>query len=202
MLSVSRLRRPGLGPIDLKLAGGEVAALQGPSGTGKTMLLRAIADLDPNEGEVLLDGEPRERIAAPEWRRDVAYVAAESGWWEDIVGAHFDDIAAARRKLSGLGLEDGALSWPVTRLSTGEKQRLALIRSIIQKPRVLLLDEPTSALDGASRALVESLLGDLAADGISILIVTHDTAQAARLGARVLEMHGGRLVDSAAEGGA
>lgn len=195
MLSIRSLSRLGLGPIDMQLAGGSVAAITGPSGAGKSMLLRAIADLDECIGEVLLDGEDRDAVGAPEWRRRVTYLAAESGWWYDAVARHFDDGQAARRLLPRLGLDQGALDWPVGRLSTGEKQRLALIRSIVQKPRVLLLDEPTSALDPESRTKVEDLLAELAAAGLSIMIVSHDAEQAKRLDARVYRIEDGRIID-------
>ncbi|NQV47104.1 MAG: ATP-binding cassette domain-containing protein [Rhodospirillaceae bacterium] len=195
MLSIRNLSRPGLGPVDLSLAGGEIAALTGPSGAGKSLLLRAIADLDPNEGEVRLDGEARDDIPAPAWRRRVSYVAAESGWWADVVISHFENPAAAIRMLPDLGLDEGALNWPVSRLSTGEKQRLALIRSVTLKPKVMLLDEPTSGLDDDSKSRVEKVLNDLVADGMSLLIVTHDNAQAKRLKASVHRVEGGRLVE-------
>jgi len=195
MLSIRSLSRLGLGPIDLQLAGGSVAAITGPSGAGKSMLLRAIADLDECAGQVQLDGEDRDSMAAPEWRKRVTYLAAESGWWNDAVARHFDDGQAARRLLPRLGLDQGALDWPVSRLSTGEKQRLALIRGIVQKPQVLLLDEPTSALDPDSRGKVEDLLAEQAAGGLSILIVSHDAEQAKRLNARVYRIENGRIAD-------
>lgn len=195
MLNIRSLSRPGLGPIDLQLAGGAVAAITGASGAGKSMLLRAIADLDKCEGKVSLDGEDRDAMAAPEWRRRVTYLAAESGWWRDRVADHFEDAQAAHRLLPRLGLDEAALEWPVSRLSTGEKQRLALIRSLIQKPQVLLLDEPTSALDPESRGKVEDLLGERIADGLSILIVSHDAEQAKRLGADTNHMANGKFTD-------
>src|SRR5215467_12741386 len=72
-----------------ELHAGECVALQGASGVGKSLLLRAIADLDPNEGFVELHGMPRETTPAPVWRKHVTYVAAESGWWADTVQEHF-----------------------------------------------------------------------------------------------------------------
>ena len=95
MLSIRGLTRPGLAPVDLDLAAGECVAVLGPSGAGKTLLLRAIADLDPNRGEAILGGEARSDMSGPAWRRRVGYLAAESGWWADGVGAHFAELSGA-----------------------------------------------------------------------------------------------------------
>lgn len=196
MLRIRGLTRAGIGPIDLDLEAGACTALAGPSGAGKSLLLRAIADLDPNHGQVSLDGTGRSSMPAPEWRRKVGYLAAESGWWEDTVAPHFSDPERAAPLLARLGLDAGAFEWPVERLSTGEKQRLALARLMENDPRVLLLDEPTAALDPDSRAAVEDIIGERLAGGAAVLIVTHDEAQAERLAARRLTMTGGRLQEA------
>ncbi|MBL6931939.1 MAG: ATP-binding cassette domain-containing protein [Rhodospirillales bacterium] len=193
MLSIRNLSGNRIGPIDLKLAGGDVAAISGPSGAGKSLFLRAIADLDPNDGNVLLDGDDRAGIPAPEWRRRVSYVAAETGWWAERVGDHFQDKRAAIQMLELIGLGESALDWSIPRLSTGEKQRLGLARSMIGKPRVLLLDEPTSALDTDNRNLIEHLLDECRSAGTSIIIVTHDVEQAERLKARTYRLEAGKL---------
>ncbi|MDB5495805.1 MAG: transporter related, partial [Phenylobacterium sp.] len=83
------LKSPLAGPFDLALAPGACAAIAGHSGSGKSLFLRMVADLDPNTGEVGLDGVPRATLSAPDWRRTVPYVAAESGWWRDHVAEHF-----------------------------------------------------------------------------------------------------------------
>jgi putative ABC transport system permease protein len=158
LLSVRRLTRPGLDPADLDLATGECIALRGPSGAGKSLLLRAIADLDPNQGSVALNGEDRSALPAPAWRRQVMYVPTESGWWSERVGAHFDDPGAASELIPRFALPAKALDWPVSRLSTGERARLALARALLRDPRVLLLDEPTSGLDEDATAAVEAEL--------------------------------------------
>ena len=156
LLQVRDLRTKILKPASFTLATGECIAVKGPSGAGKTLLLRAIADLDPNQGLVSLEGRDRSTIPGPEWRRLVGYVPAEPGWWAETVGEHFGDWTAAAAVLTNLGFPEEAKSWPIARLSTGERLRLALVRALIIRPKVLLLDEPTAALDAASVAAVES----------------------------------------------
>jgi ABC-type iron transport system FetAB ATPase subunit len=157
-----------------------------------------IADLDPNEGRVWLQGIDRASLPAPEWRKRAAYVAAESGWWADTVIEHF---AAGRRSevaaLSArLGLHAELLDASITRLSTGEKQRVSLVRALLPSPPVLLLDEPTGPLDEESVARVEALLTERMANGTSVLLVTHDPNQAERLGHQRYRMAAGQLETS------
>ena len=193
MLTVTDLTRLELGPLTFTVETGECLALRGPSGAGKSLLLRAIADLDPNEGRVSLDGAAREDMPAPDWRRRVAYLAAEAGWWADTVGEHFPDWPAARSLVEALGLTADCGDWPVARLSTGEKQRLALTRSLLMGPRALLLDEPTSGLDPDAIERVEALIRARQDQGVSVLWVTHDRAQAQRVARRWLEIENGEL---------
>jgi ABC-type iron transport system FetAB ATPase subunit len=185
------------GPFDLTLDAGECVAVSGPSGCGKTMLLRMIADLDPSEGEVLLDGRERSRFTGPQWRRRVVYNAAEPGWWSENVEAHFpqtEQKAQARKLAACLGLEASVLTGPVNRLSTGERQRLALIRALLLDPPVLLLDEPTAALDPAATTSAEAMLRERQAAGTAILLVTHGAEQAARIASRHLRIAAGQFV--------
>ncbi|MEE8393591.1 MAG: ATP-binding cassette domain-containing protein [Rhodospirillales bacterium] len=193
MLTIDHLTRPGIEPFSMRIGSGECVALTGPSGSGKTLLLRAIADLDPNVGTVTLDGERRDAMPAPRWRRLVAYVPAESGWWADRVGDHFENPGEAAGPLERLGLGADVFDWPVARLSTGERQRLALARSLALSPKALLLDEPTSGLDDATAALVETLLVERLGRGDSILLVSHSRRQARRIAGRRYRIDQGRL---------
>ncbi len=195
MLAVRGLRRPGLQPVSFDLADGECLAMRGPSGAGKSLLMRAISDLDPNQGEVSLDGQAREAMAAPRWRQLVTYLPAESGWWAASVGAHFADWRQAEPMAVALGLPPASRDWPVAQLSTGERQRLALIRALVQHPRVLLLDEPTGGLDEAARTAVEETIAAELAKGAAALWVTHDAAQARRLADRCLFVEQGRVTE-------
>jgi len=178
---------------------GQCIAVQGPSGAGKTLLLRAIADLDPNEGLMCLDGRDRSTIAGPEWRRLVGYVPAEPGWWADTVGEHFSQWRAALPFVRELGFPEEAKAWPISRLSTGERLRLALIRALMVQPKVLLLDEPTAALDAASVAAVESLIATRVRAGLAVLWVTHDAGQARRIAGRLLVVKGGQVREEVPE---
>jgi ABC-type iron transport system FetAB ATPase subunit len=193
MLIVERLQRLSFGPFELSVAPGECVGIAGPSGAGKSVFLRMIADLDPHVGTARLGDACREAMPAPRWRRLVTYLAAESGWWADTVGAHFADAARAAALLAALRLPADALGWPVARLSSGERQRLALIRALVQEPRALLLDEPTSALDPEATAAVEALLRGALAGGASIVLVSHDPRQAERMAGRRFRMEAGRL---------
>ncbi len=169
LLSVVELRTPLLKAASFWLSAGECIAIHGPSGSGKTLLLRALADLDPNDGLVRLDGRDRMTMSGPEWRRLVGYVPAEPGWWADTVGEHFTDWRTALPVVGELGFPDGAQSWQVARLSTGERLRLALVRALMVRPKVLLLDEPTAALDAASVRAVEALIAARRRGGLAVL---------------------------------
>jgi ABC-type iron transport system FetAB ATPase subunit len=195
LLRARGLRSHFGGPFDFEVRAGECVAIQGPSGAGKSVLLRMLADLDPHEGEVLLDGRAGSAMPAPAWRSQVVYQAAEPAWWEASAGEHF---APAQRgfveeAMAALHLSTGLLDTEIERLSTGERQRLALVRSLATQPRVLLLDEPTAALDPDSVARAESLLAARLQDGMAILIVTHSAEQAQRMAHRSFRLEQGKL---------
>lgn len=195
MLTVRGIHRPGLAPVDLAVEAGEAVAVLGPSGSGKSLLLRAIADLDPNEGEVHLDGAERAAMPAPQWRRQVAYLPAEPGWWAETAGAHFADPEAAKPLLPRVNLTAEILDRSVATLSTGERHRLALVRMLLQEPRVMLLDEPTSGLDEAAAAQVEAIMRERLTTGCAILFATHDKTQAERLSQRCLRVAAGTVTE-------
>jgi len=152
--------------------------------------MRLIADLDPGTGSVALNGRERDSWSAPDWRRQVVYQAAEPAWWAPVVAAHFpsEAIGSTRSMAAELGLPEAILDAELARLSTGERQRLALLRSLALNPAVLLLDEPTASLDTVSTGAMEALLRRYLGAGLSVLWVTHSPEQASRVGQRRYEM--------------
>jgi ABC-type lipoprotein export system ATPase subunit len=194
-LVVQGLESALAGPFDLSIPPGGLLAISGASGSGKSLFLRMIADLDPNQGEVTLNGAARSGLAADEWRRRTPYVAAESGWWTDMAADHFDpkDRPRAQALAERLGVGREPFEGRVDRLSTGERQRLALVRGFMLNSPALLLDEPTGPLDPVSVEKVEELLKERAAAGAIIILASHDPHQGLRLGARRLRMADRRL---------
>jgi UDP-glucose/iron transport system ATP-binding protein len=191
-LRIERLATELIGPISFDIAAGECLAVMGPSGAGKSLLLRATVDLDPNSGNVMVGVHARDDMPASEWRKRVALVPAESGWWADRVRDHFPVKSDATELIGKLGLA-GALEWDVARLSSGERQRLALARALCRKPQALLLDEPTASLDDCATGLVEGVIRECCSEGMAVLLVTHDRSQAERMGNRLLRMSNGRI---------
>lgn len=183
LLNISNLKAEGMErPISWQVNSGELWLLYGPSGTGKSQLLKALADLIPAEGKVALLDRPVDSMPAPVWRRQVMYFSAETAWWLETVAEHFLTPPTAQQ-LQAIGLETEILQQHPDQLSSGEKQRLALLRGLSFAPKVLLLDEISANLDPKSTEQVESLLQDYLqskADRAAIWI-SHDIAQRERL---------------------
>ena len=194
LLLVHNLCFQDCGPLSLSLFKGECVGIQGYSGVGKTQLFRAISDLICSTGEVILNGSAKDSFAATSWRSKVTMLPTDSVWWHDDVAAHFTHLGGNKKTFleemcEKVGLPPSIATWQVSRLSTGEKQRLALLRSLQLWPAILLLDEPTSALDSANTVLVETLLLRLCKEeNLSLMWVSHDEAQLKRVSDRILIM--------------
>lgn len=181
-----------LPPIDLEVAEGECISLSGPSGCGKTRLLRAIADLDSHQGNAFLDGISQQAMSGPTWRRQVGLLPAESFWWANTVGEHFTTLDDPL--LQHLGFQPESRNWEISRLSSGEKQRLSLARLLLNGPKVLLLDEPTANLDRDNIARVENLIQEWRSNHAGAVIwVTHDREQRERVASRHFDIAAGAL---------
>lgn len=195
-LRLSGFRCWRLQPIDLVIGAGECVTISGPSGAGKTLLLRAFADLDVHQGLAFLDAWEQRQLSGPEWRRRVAYLPAESHWWAERVVQHFAHNGTDL--LGRLGFEPECLTWEVSRLSSGERQRLALARQLAQKPEALLLDEPTANLDEHNRWLVEQCVARYCEKHkAATLWISHDAAQRRRVSSRRFRLTDHRLVQEA-----
>jgi ABC-type multidrug transport system ATPase subunit len=203
LLRVEHLKIGSLPPLSFAVAEGHALGLEGPSGSGKTRLLRAIADLDPAEGHVFLDGLERGETSAMKWRRHVRYVAAEAAWWTDTpraaIAQHEKFAARRDRLVEQLGLEPGMLDQSIATLSTGERQRLALVRALADEPKVILLDEPTSALDVKAAALVEELIKYQLLAGRIVIVASHDRGLVRRLAQESLVLEKSRAPSPSAE---
>ncbi len=190
---------------------GEVVAVVGPSGSGKSSLLRLLNRLDePSSGTVFVEGVDYRQIAPQEVRRKLGMVTQRPYLFPGTVEQNLrfgprqrgqalsDENVAAL--LERVGLKDYAQR-NVANLSGGEAQRVSVARTLANSPLVLLLDEPTSALDEASKLGVETLLQEIVRDHrLTCVMVTHDVAQAVRLAERALLMEAGRIVRAGAIG--
>jgi len=193
-IQLHSLRFLELGPFDLTVESGKRCFVSGQSGQGKTLLLKAIADIIPHQGQVYLGDVESQTLPAPEWRKKVGLLLAESQWWAESVGAHFWTVNETQ--FMALGFEKTVLNWQVNRLSSGEKQRLSLLRLLQNQPLALLLDEPTANLDSKNTANMEDLIQHYQSNTkIPILWVSHDTAQIQRLADQHFQIHQNSLIE-------
>lgn len=181
-----------LDSIDLDIHKGEFVALLGRSGSGKSTLLRALAELDDG---VLGSGElrvPRARAVVFQDSRLLPWARVLDNVILGLAGR--DASARGRAALAEVGLEGRERAWP-KELSGGEQQRVALARSLVREPELLLADEPFGALDALTRIRMHVLLQDLCArHNPAVLLVTHDVDEAVLLADRVLVLDNGRFV--------
>ncbi len=205
--------RTALCPLDLVLPEGRTAALIGPSGGGKSTLLRLLIGLvEPDLGEVLIRGQRLTRGTAGALRQRMGYVIQEGGLFPHLTA--LDNVALLARHLgwaaprvaaraAELGelvrLPADALARFPAELSGGQRQRVSLMRALMLDPEVLLLDEPMGALDPLIRVDLQADLKTIfAALGKTVVLVTHDLAEAAYLGHELLLLHEGRLLQRGA----
>ena len=193
-LRAEAIRTRGVGPLSFSLSASECVCVTGESGAGKSLLLRAIADLDPHDGHVYLNGVLRTEFPPTSWRRRVGLLPPESAWWEDKVSPHFVEVNEAL--LDAVGFGSDVMEWSVSRLSSGERQRLALVRLLCNGPEVLLLDEPTANLDPVNVQRVEAMIERRRGEhGVAVIWVSHDPVQIARVASRELRLTEGKMTE-------
>lgn len=197
--------------ISLSVRKGEVVVIIGPSGSGKSTLCRSINRLETiDSGEILLEGAPipREGKKLAELRAQIGMVFqsfnlfAHMSVLDNITLAPVDVLRKGRKEareealqlLERVGVRDQADKVPA-QLSGGQQQRAAIARSLAMHPKVMLFDEPTSALDPEMIREVLNVIAELAKEGMTMLIVTHEMNFARRVADRVIFMDGGQIVE-------
>ena len=207
-VSVVRAGRRILDEVTGQILAGGITVVSGPSGSGKTTLLRLCNRLEiPDEGSVRYRGRPLGELDPLVLRRRVGMVFQRP---TPFPGSVASNLAVARpdagaealtAALARVALDPGLLGQEARTLSGGELQRLCLARTLVTGPETLLLDEPTSALDEQPKRVFEDTARDLAAQGITIIWVTHDDAQASRVADRVCQLRDGHLTAAGGEAG-
>ncbi|WP_434115269.1 glutamine ABC transporter ATP-binding protein GlnQ [Paraburkholderia caffeinilytica] len=202
---------PVLKNIDLRIENGEVVVIVGPSGSGKSTLLRCINALEKiSGGELLVDGVSVKGSAS-----DIRSIRLEAGMvfqqfnlfpqmtaLENVMFGPIEVRSATRAEardqamalLDKVGLESRANHYP-SELSGGQQQRVAIARALAIKPKLMLFDEPTSALDPELRHEVLKVMQDLAMEGMTMIVVTHEIGFAKRVGTRLLFMDNGGIAE-------
>jgi putative ABC transport system ATP-binding protein len=203
-VSLTRGDRRVLDDVSADMPAGATAII-GPSGAGKSTLLRLLNRLaDPDHGTIAFRGRPLTEFDPLELRREVSLVPQLPALLEGTVQSNLEFAAGlagrdpdGARCLQLAGLDASFAERDVSKISVGEQQRAMLARALVQQPKVLLLDEPTSALDEAARDAIEATLAHLRREiDISIVLVSHDPAQARRLGDWVVRLDAGRVTES------
>ena len=204
--------------IDLAVNKGEFVAITGPSGSGKSSLLYLLGLLDaPSEGEVMICGQPTSKLSESE-RADVRLTKCGFVFQFHFLLPEFtslDNVLLPMRAagvmaegemrkrglalLDSLGLAEHANKRP-NQLSGGQRQRVAIARALANRPEIIVADEPTGALDTKSTEQVFSILRDIADNGQTVIVVTHDPALAARADRRI-HIVDGKIAETTGRGG-
>ena len=197
--------------VDLEIDKGEVVVIIGPSGSGKSTMLRSLNLLEiPTEGHIIFDGEDltNPKLNINRHRQKMGMVFQHFNLFPNMTILRNMTIAPmkllkktqqeaeqkALELLDAVGLKDRADSYP-SQLSGGRKQRVAIVRALCMEPEVMLFDEPTSALDPEMVGEVLQVMQQLANDGMTMVIVTHEMGFAKEVASRVIFMDEGRILE-------
>ena len=193
---------PALAGADLAVDAGEVVLIRGPNGAGKSTLLHLCAGLLPlsaGQGEVLGADLGADRVAV---RRRVGLLGHDTALYGELSAAENLNIWARASRvdidgvtgaLSRLGLPEGLWDVPLTRLSAGQRRRVALAAIVVRRPELWLLDEPHAGLDSQGRELVSGLMAEAASAGAAVLLASHEPGPADDLATRTVTMAGGTV---------
>jgi putative ABC transport system ATP-binding protein len=205
-ITVQRADRRVLDEVTAQIPATGITVISGPSGAGKTTLLRLCNRLEvPDDGTIRYRGQPLDELDPLVLRRRVGMVFQRP---VPFPGSVSDNLAVARpdthagemsAALQRVALDPALLAQEARTLSGGELQRMCLARTLVTQPETLLLDEPTSALDAQPKQVFENTTRELAAQGITIVWVTHDSAQADRVADRIYQLRDGHLTRAAGE---
>ena len=198
--------------LDETISKGDVVVIIGPSGGGKSTFIRCLNLLEqPTAGTILFEGQDitAKGFDVNRHRQKVGMVFQQFNLFNNLTV--LENITISQIKVKGLsqaeseakamtllkrvGLDDKAGAYP-SQLSGGQKQRIAIVRALAMEPDVLLFDEPTSALDPEMVGEVLQVISDLAKDGITMVVVTHEMGFARKVGTRVLFMDGGQIAEA------
>ena len=203
-VTVVRAGRRVLDEVTTSVPADGITVVSGASGAGKTTLLRLCNRLEiPDAGRVCYRGQPLDELDPLLLRRRVGMVFQRPtpfpGNVADNLAVAHPDVGAGElgTALKRVALDPGLLDQDARTLSGGELQRMCLARTLVTQPETLLLDEPTSALDKEPKRVFEDTAHDLAAQGITIIWVTHDDAQASRVADRIYQLRDGHLTGAA-----
>ena len=199
--------------INFHVSSGEVVVICGPSGSGKSTLIRCINKLEPiEEGQIIVDDMPIHdpKINLRRLREEIGFVFQQFNLYphmtvlENITLAPVhvrrqsrdEALAVARELLDKVGIAEKAQAYP-TQLSGGQQQRVAIARGLAMHPKIMLFDEPTSALDPEMINEVLDVMRNLAHEGMTMVVVTHEMGFAREVAHRVVFMDEGQLIESA-----
>ncbi|MBT3175709.1 MAG: amino acid ABC transporter ATP-binding protein [Desulfobacula sp.] len=202
-----------LNDINIEVAQGEVVVVCGPSGSGKSTLIRCINRLEPiQKGEIVVDNMAvhDKKINMTKVRADIGFVFQSFNLYPHMTALENTTIAPrkvknmskkeaeklGRKMLTRVGLEDRIDHYP-TQLSGGQQQRVAIARGLCMNPKIMLFDEPTSALDPEMINEVLDVMRDLAKEGMTMMVVTHEMGFAREVASRVVFMDEGKIIEVA-----